>query len=925
MFHYTERAKDRGNLPNCPPTEICEDTEARQERFHENTSSGLANLSEERDESLSELGKINPFVCADDNWADNWFGSLLCGRAAATASANTGALGSDGARSTHCPSCEELRIELQSLAQSHADIERTIEKGRHFHSRSLDEKQRPTKSTRAHCRDTNDNLCVVTDEEGISANSSSSEKAATENPLVPLRQRIGFIEQQIKNLDSVKEEEVIPQKEDIYSLFEVTPWCSGASMFSTIIFFLQMIIFLLCLVDLAADGSPSNPFDIPPGVGIQVTVAQFLALIITLGANFDFITSLAELVDGYDPVLQELVSIHATKFKWTLSNSFRLLQGALGIVVSFILVVQSDAVIDLFFNFAALSFISELDNIAFFLVSGGFIFRRLRKDTELITTIKIPRSRCQILGERNLAAYFVPLAFLPVLFGWVYVVNEQARGKYLAQSVTVQFGAPRSPHLGVFSGVYDLDSKREGGRVVYTKRNVGNAMFAYCKDEKAWTFTYNLDAASNIGNLNACDWKAKSEEALSYSLLSTSNWAGIDEASGSVVPFPFFSLLSNDCGLHENVCGKYGECVDRECVCEKGRYGVSCQYELPCPVLILDGRGGDFPDPEYSEEEVRFIGFEMVFLEKNVVKLKVQGLEDELHERINPNRDERLGVNGWRSERVGNSTTRIHFLEVNGRPVYMRRVPLSESFHILFFLGRRWTVTSSESLKGIEHSNRLSEVASFMSSTFPIAWTSEPNIDLAYVSGPTDSRTPSDIVTPTHDRLQWYQVLIGPLGIVYSMDAMDGVSFNCALCDEKHNVCHNSGRCTDLSDWKDGDDFYSRCTGSGGDTPIHENGSRKNNPKRLVNSVEDDWGYCECPLHTTGALCEILASSPDAGCYAPHEDGLGDRIPGCVCHESCKTCGVFGSRYNCFSCFEGANFTQMDTSGEGCCGKNCSG
>ena len=60
-----------------------------------------------------------------------------------------------------------------------------------------------------------------------------------------------------------------------------------------------------------------------------------------------------------------MASRNTKNWKWELSNSLRIIEGALVIVVSFIFIVQSATAIDLWLNFAAVQFVGTLDDTAF--------------------------------------------------------------------------------------------------------------------------------------------------------------------------------------------------------------------------------------------------------------------------------------------------------------------------------------------------------------------------------------------------------------------------------------------------------------------------------------------------------------------------------------------------------------------------------
>lgn len=74
---------------------------------------------------------------------------------------------------------------------------------------------------------------------------------------------------------------------------------------------------------------------------------------------------------------------------------------------------------------------------------------------------------------------------------------HQTSGKYLCQTLYVQFEDDFVTSLGAFSGVYDLDDDRAGvfeeSRVQYIDRQSENAVFAYCRSMEAWTFSFAED------------------------------------------------------------------------------------------------------------------------------------------------------------------------------------------------------------------------------------------------------------------------------------------------------------------------------------------------------------------------------------------------------------------------------------------------
>lgn len=70
-----------------------------------------------------------------------------------------------------------------------------------------------------------------------------------------------------------------------------------------------------------------------------------------------------------------------------LPNFCTFLQGLLVLFISFVVIVQSDHVIDLFKDFSALTVISQLDDLVFFLARAEFIGRNLKSEAMKVEKI----------------------------------------------------------------------------------------------------------------------------------------------------------------------------------------------------------------------------------------------------------------------------------------------------------------------------------------------------------------------------------------------------------------------------------------------------------------------------------------------------------------------------------------------------------
>lgn len=167
------------------------------------------------------------------------------------------------------------------------------------------------------------------------------------------------------NKEIAEEADFHPQ-EDIYSLLFITPFsfCNGAFLYCIFFLAFQGVVIMLIAADLLANGTPDNWLDVPHGVGVVVSISQVFALFIATITQQDVITSLYLASVGYHPTH---VPTSASRGKWIFSNVLRFLLGMSIMALCFLFIVQSTTVIDLFKDFAAVTFVAEIDDAAFLL------------------------------------------------------------------------------------------------------------------------------------------------------------------------------------------------------------------------------------------------------------------------------------------------------------------------------------------------------------------------------------------------------------------------------------------------------------------------------------------------------------------------------------------------------------------------------
>jgi len=532
---------------------------------------------------------------------------------------------------------------------------------------------------------------------------------------------------------------------DTFSFLVFSEAKSLATWVAVFVWVVQTVIFSLVAADVIDAGS-NNAFKIPPNVEAPVRVTQFIALLVAVLTQDDLRNSLNLMRDGYD---QDCFSLFpgAKRTKWTVSVTLRAIQGTLGLFVTFLLVMQSETVLDLLLNFSAMEFVSLLDEAAFALIKQGFAGLRLKE----VATI-VSKTRYYIGGKKSTPYLKLKVALFllgAMIGGWTAVVIQQERGFYLCKKVFFQIDDTIVPGLGALSGIYliNFDTKF-GGRVTYESQmqwsggsGEGIARLGYCERDSTWTLSINQDP---------CVWLATSSETASYDVTTTTSDTWYVEQDGRKMPAQAKYIECYDCDMEENFCGlpTHGICFSdaNECQCASDRYGLRCEFPVPCPSLEIDSRSDGF---------VSFTEFPRNY-------------------------------------------TRLDRADAYNRPVYYS-IGWNQA-EVMFFAGRRWALASFR-LAGLDDVSSSSATEEILRSYFNTFHARYSNYSASFVSETVDIDSASDIdATPLN--LIWYHTTAASDGEEHRITAPDTSRspiepmLMCSICDNGSNPCLFDGICS---------------------------------------------------------------------------------------------------------------------------------
>jgi len=341
----------------------------------------------------------------------------------------------------------------------------------------------------------------------------------------------------------------------------------------------QALVYCTLLASMIDLDDPYNPIHIPPVASTKLRIAQGIAIPIAVIINFDIMVAMNNLLNPPDEIIsmdeysrsessrknetaafvadtsdstntkQELSDEgkrvassqkqnqqqqnHPIGMSFQVANILRLLEGCLSIVTSFLLIVQSANVIDLFIRFAAVEFVIHMDNLSFALAEHGLIGTRLQKAALHLNSLGYrypaanPRTRKKRRGgsctsAKNLErasrfSYFkkmflyrlfrspakliknspeatrkATLIFLlfTLITSWVFIIAQQSDKDYLCKNINVEFFHAHIPHSQDSSdGIKPFLSSRSGTYV---------AMFDHSRSIIEWISNLRSDEYKSV-------------------------------------------------------------------------------------------------------------------------------------------------------------------------------------------------------------------------------------------------------------------------------------------------------------------------------------------------------------------------------------------------------------------------------------------
>ncbi|KAL7516968.1 hypothetical protein ACHAWX_001938 [Stephanocyclus meneghinianus] len=343
---------------------------------------------------------------------------------------------------------------------------------------------------------------------------------------------------------------------------------------------LALMCLVLVFINELDKGTIDNPFSLPAGVTTEVRMAQFVGVLME-----------EEIPLGLEIIGKGIKQDESRRSRVKLGNIFfscilRLTVGYFFLLTLFLTVIQESDVLAIFF-----------DVLVFELCKRGFFGHILKSATEHGCQLVCKKSRDHTNFKAWMNRFIRLIYFLNaglMVAGLSILMVKQNNGEYRCKSFSVYFGDDSWEDAWVeldngdmekrllvyahFNGIYVgkpryVEQNKEDGLPF---RSTIPAEIVYCEDAESWVFRHEK-ISTTLGG--------KGDEKESYDLVEMAQKEYWSMWKGVVVKNYEVYITCNECRGSSD-CNYHGHCTNQKCHCDHGFYGISCEHESPCEVLL---------------------------------------------------------------------------------------------------------------------------------------------------------------------------------------------------------------------------------------------------------------------------------------------------------------------------------------------------
>lgn len=229
--------------------------------------------------------------------------------------------------------------------------------------------------------------------------------------------------------------------EDTFTMMIMSKPGSKQWWYALNIFLVQITLLVMIFQDQLLYDYTTTPFDVPYRVTNVVHAGQLLAIFLSLTTQTDLVISIVTFVMLWSRRRVSWTKVAAVakdshNSTWTIRIAiplgFKFIEGVLVLLTTFVIIIQSDSMIELFKDFAAMQLISELDNMMFWLAlhgyAGGDLMQGAMNSKKVRIKDDVVKSFCGI----PIRTMILFILFCFMFSGWVFIVVGQANGSFFS-------------------------------------------------------------------------------------------------------------------------------------------------------------------------------------------------------------------------------------------------------------------------------------------------------------------------------------------------------------------------------------------------------------------------------------------------------------------------------------------------------------
>jgi hypothetical protein len=207
--------------------------------------------------------------------------------------------------------------------------------------------------------------------------------------------------------------------DDVYNMFFLSNMGGQAFFYCIYVFSLKLALYTFLALDAVPNLHTARLKDGSEKVESTVLAAQCLMLPVAVAMQEDLIATYYLIANiKYCPTVR-LISPAARKWKYSIANTMRGIDGMCSLFVNFVVLMTADEILPMFLNFAALQFLQTIDNIALQLAAAGYLTEQLEHVALTVKATKLPKKHSKFF--RALDSVLFLSTFLLLLVAWIVI------------------------------------------------------------------------------------------------------------------------------------------------------------------------------------------------------------------------------------------------------------------------------------------------------------------------------------------------------------------------------------------------------------------------------------------------------------------------------------------------------------------------